>query len=151
VILTLELPPKEEAQFHEWAARQGEETQQKAGKLLSNWKDYAILFLKASALIAPALEGKRLRKSEAGPYLLLVLETMTALLSANRNRLDVIVARWAPLEDAMLLYDRRVVSLGLAARVARISQSEFVDALGKAGISVFQYTAEEVLAEADAA
>jgi predicted HTH domain antitoxin len=51
------------------------------------------------------------------------------------------------LEDAMTLFDLRVVSLGVAARLANVSISEFIDALGRAGIPVFQYNPEEVLAE----
>jgi predicted HTH domain antitoxin len=51
------------------------------------------------------------------------------------------------LEDAMTLFDLRVVSLGIAARIANVSVSEFIDALGRAGIPIFQYGPEEVLAE----
>ncbi len=47
----------------------------------------------------------------------------------------------------MTLYDLRVVSLGIAAKIANVSVSEFIDALGRAGIPVFQYGAEEALAE----
>jgi predicted HTH domain antitoxin len=47
----------------------------------------------------------------------------------------------------MTLFDLRVVSLGIAARIANVSVSEFIDALGRAGIPIFQYDPEEVLAE----
>jgi predicted HTH domain antitoxin len=51
------------------------------------------------------------------------------------------------LNEAMRLYDLRSVSLGRAAHIAGVSISEFIDALGRAGLSVFQYSAEDVLAE----
>jgi predicted HTH domain antitoxin len=47
----------------------------------------------------------------------------------------------------MTLYDLRVVSLGTAAGIAKLSLSECVDALGRAGVSVFQYDADELWSE----
>ena len=47
----------------------------------------------------------------------------------------------------MTLHHLHVVSLGMAAKIANVSVSEFIEALGRAGISVFQYGPEEVLAE----
>ena len=58
--------------------------------------------------------------------------------------------RRSPLEGAMTLFDLEVVSLEVGARIAGVSQREFLDALGQAGISALQYSAEEAFAEAKA-
>lgn len=49
---------------------------------------------------------------------------------------------------AAALYDARLISQGGAAELAGLSRAEFIDALGRAGIPVLQYTAEEAIAEA---
>jgi predicted HTH domain antitoxin len=81
--------------------------------------------------------------------LLILFKTMTALYHANSGRpfAPEEIARRTPLADAVLLYDLRIVSLGTAAHIARVSVSEFIEALGKAGVSVFRYGPDEVLAE----
>jgi len=53
-----------------------------------------------------------------------------------------------PLEEAIARYTSRSITQGQAAALAGVSRSEFITALGKAGISVFQYSAEEALEEA---
>ena len=52
------------------------------------------------------------------------------------------------LAAAVKWYEMRVISQGRAAEVAGLSRSEFLDALGRFGVTPFQYGADEVLAEA---
>ena len=52
------------------------------------------------------------------------------------------------LQAAVALYDARLVSQGSAAELAGLSRAAFIDALGRAGVPVLQYTAEEAIAEA---
>lgn len=54
----------------------------------------------------------------------------------------------AALRMATALYNRRQISQGQAAALAGVSRSDFVDALGRAGVPVLQYSAEEAIAEA---
>ncbi len=49
---------------------------------------------------------------------------------------------------AVAMYDAQLVSQGQAAELAGLSRAEFIDALGRFGVSPFQYSAEEALAEA---
>ena len=49
---------------------------------------------------------------------------------------------------AVKWYELQLVSQGRAAEIAGISRSEFLDALGRFGVSPFQYGAGELLAEA---
>ena len=107
------------------------------------------VFFKALTLTQPVLSEAVQQQLGVGQYLLILLQTMTALYHANGGRpfTTAELSQRTPLEDAMTLYDLRVVSLGIAARIANVSISEFVDALGRAGIPVFQYGADEVLAE----
>jgi predicted HTH domain antitoxin len=155
--LVLELPAEEEAEFEAWAAQQGEAVLQNAQALQGDFaagrngwgETLRALFLRAVSLTQPILTETYRQPLDPDQYLLLLLETITALYHAYGGRplsLAEISAR-TPLEDAMTLYDYRVVSLGIAARIANVSQSEFIDALGQAGISVFQYGPEEVLAD----
>ena len=153
--LVLPLPPEEEAQFEAWAAQQGEAVQRDAHAIYSAaaerswWQTLATLLYKALTLTRPVLDEAAKQELSAAHYLLILLQTMTALYHANGGRpmTSAELARRTPLQDAMTLYDLRVVSLGVAARIAGVSVSEFIDALGGAGIPVFQYSAEEVLAE----
>ena len=48
---------------------------------------------------------------------------------------------------AVALYDAQVVSQGRAAQIAGLSRAAFLDALGRYGVTPFQYDAEEILAE----
>ncbi len=52
------------------------------------------------------------------------------------------------LKAAVALYDAEMVSQGQAAEMAGLPLSEFLLALGRYGVSVFQYGAEEAVAEA---
>jgi predicted HTH domain antitoxin len=153
--LVLELPPEGEKQFEAWAAQQGEAVQQDAHIVYSAvaerrpWETLATLFFKAVTLTQPVLNEAVKQELGVAQYLLILLQTMTALYHANGGRpfSAAELYRRTPLEDAVTLYDLRVLSLGIAARIANVSVSEFIDALGRAGIPVFQYGPEEVLAE----
>ncbi len=52
------------------------------------------------------------------------------------------------LAAAVKWYEMKVVSQGRAAEIAGVSRSDFLEALGRFGVSPFQYGAEEILAEA---
>lgn len=52
------------------------------------------------------------------------------------------------LAAAVKWFEMGVVSQGRAAEIAALSRSEFIDALGRFGVSPFQYSAEEIIAEA---
>lgn len=52
------------------------------------------------------------------------------------------------LAAAVKWFEMRVVSQGRAAEIAGLSRSEFIDALGRFGVSPFQYGADEIVAEA---
>jgi predicted HTH domain antitoxin len=52
------------------------------------------------------------------------------------------------LAAAVKWYEMRRISQGRAAEIAGLSRREFIDALGRFGISPFQYGAEEILEEA---
>jgi predicted HTH domain antitoxin len=153
--LVLPLPPAEEAQFEAWAAQLGEAVQRDAHAIYSAaaerswWQTPATLFYKALTLTRPVLDEAAKQELGGAHYLLVLLQTMTALYHANGGRpfTPAELSQRTPLEDAMTLYDLHVVSLGIAARIAHVPISEFIDALGKAGIPVFQYSPEEVLAE----
>jgi hypothetical protein len=54
------------------------------------------------------------------------------------------------LAGALRLYDARVLSLGSAAALAGISESEMIDALGQARVPVFQYSAKDAIRESEA-
>jgi len=52
------------------------------------------------------------------------------------------------LAAAVKWYELGLISQGRAAEVAGLSRSEFLEALGRFGVSPFQYGADELLAEA---
>lgn len=52
------------------------------------------------------------------------------------------------LAAAVKWYEMRVVSQGRAAEIAGLSRSDFLSALGRFGVTPFQYGADEILAEA---
>jgi hypothetical protein len=58
-------------------------------------------------------------------------------------------ARELRLAAAVKWYELRLVSQGRAAEVAGLSRAEFIAALGRFGVSPFQYGADEILEEAD--
>ncbi|MCC7495438.1 MAG: UPF0175 family protein [Fimbriimonadaceae bacterium] len=49
---------------------------------------------------------------------------------------------------AVKWYERQQVSQAKAAEIAGLSRAEFLDALGRYGVTPFQYTAAEIVAEA---
>lgn len=49
---------------------------------------------------------------------------------------------------AVALYDAQALTQGQAAEMAGMSRAEFLDVLGREGISPFQYSAEDALTEA---
>ena len=51
---------------------------------------------------------------------------------------------------AVKWYEMRRVSQGRAAEIAGVSRAEFIDALGRYGVSPFQQTAEEIVHDAEA-
>ena len=57
-------------------------------------------------------------------------------------------ARELRLAAAVKWYEMRLISQGRAAEVAGISRSAFIEALGRFGVTPFQYSAEEILEEA---
>jgi predicted HTH domain antitoxin len=50
---------------------------------------------------------------------------------------------------AVKWYEMRRVSQGRAAEIAGVSRAEFIDALGRYGVSPFQQTAEEIVHDAE--
>ena len=58
-------------------------------------------------------------------------------------------ARELRLAAAVKWYELKLLSQERAARVAGLSRAEFLDALGRFGVSPFQYGADELLEEAD--
>lgn len=57
-------------------------------------------------------------------------------------------AREMRLAAAIKWLEMGIVSQGRAAEIAGLSRSELIDALGRFGVSPFQYGAEEIIAEA---
>lgn len=49
---------------------------------------------------------------------------------------------------AVKWYELRQISQGRAAEIAGVSRSEFIEALGRYGVSPFQQTADEILQDA---
>lgn len=60
-------------------------------------------------------------------------------------------AREMRLAAAVKWYELKVLSQERAAGVAGISRAEFLDALGRFGVSPFQYGADEIVEEAERA
>ncbi len=58
-------------------------------------------------------------------------------------------ARELRLAAAVKWYELKVLSQERAAKVAGLSRAEFLGALGRFGVSPFQYTAEEITEEAE--
>lgn len=57
-------------------------------------------------------------------------------------------AREMRLAAAVKWFEMGLVSQGRAAEIAGLSRSEFIDALGRFGVSPFQYGVDELVAEA---
>jgi len=60
-------------------------------------------------------------------------------------------ARELRIAAAVKWYEMRRVSQGRAAEIAGLSRGEFIDALGRYGISPFQQTADELVQDAEVA
>jgi len=58
-------------------------------------------------------------------------------------------ARELRLAAAVKWYELKMLSQERAAKVAGLSRAEFLVALGRFGVSPFQYTAEEIIEEAE--
>jgi predicted HTH domain antitoxin len=58
-------------------------------------------------------------------------------------------ARELRMAAAAKWYELKLLSQGRAARVAGLSRAEFIDALGRFGVTPFQYGAAEIIEEAD--
>ncbi len=150
--LTLDLSPEVERQLQEQAAREGMDIKHYAETVLDNKLDLLAILAQALTTIQPPLRETAQRKIGTDLYLLSLVQAMTALSSftgissASESR-DY---QQNLLNNAIRLYSLRILPLGLAAQMADISQAEFIDALGKAGGSVFQYGAEEILSKAEA-
>jgi predicted HTH domain antitoxin len=52
---------------------------------------------------------------------------------------------------AVKWYELRKISQGRAAEIAGLSRAEFIDALGRYGVSPFQQTADEIVRDAEEA
>jgi predicted HTH domain antitoxin len=52
---------------------------------------------------------------------------------------------------AVKWYELRRISQGRAAEIAGLSRAEFIDALGRYGVSPFQQTADEIVRDAEEA
>lgn len=59
-------------------------------------------------------------------------------------------AREMRLAASVKWFEMGLVSQGRAAEIAGLSRSEFIDALGRFGVSPFQYGVDELVAEAGA-
>jgi predicted HTH domain antitoxin len=58
-------------------------------------------------------------------------------------------ARELRLAAAVKWYEMRIISQGRASEIAGVSRSEFIDQLGRFGVSVFQYGADEIIQEVE--
>ena len=53
------------------------------------------------------------------------------------------------LAAAIKWYEMRLISQGRAAEIAAVSRSEFIDALGRYGVTPFQYDSGEIVEEVE--
>lgn len=65
------------------------------------------------------------------------------------NRTPAELARDVKLYAALMLFQLGKLSSGIGAQMAGVSRVEFLHLCGEYGISVFQYTPEELAAELD--
>lgn len=78
----------------------------------------------------------------------MTIEVPEGALSALRRDPDAF-AKELRLVAAVKWYELGEVSQGRAAEIAGLSRQEFLLALGRYGVTPFQYTADEALAEAE--
>ena len=78
----------------------------------------------------------------------MTLEMPEEALAALRKSPDDF-ARELRLAAAAKWYELKLLSQERAARVAGLSRAEFLGALGRFGVTPFQYGADEILQEAD--
>ncbi|MCC6188321.1 MAG: UPF0175 family protein [Anaerolineales bacterium] len=76
----------------------------------------------------------------------ITIELPRDAFSALRQDPDTF-AREMRLAAAIQWYENRRISQAKAAEIAGLSRAEFLRALGQAGVSPFQYSAEEVVQE----
>ena len=74
------------------------------------------------------------------------LQFPAGALAAMRKDPDSF-ARELRLAAAVKWYEMRLISQGRAAEVAGVSRAEFINALGRHGVTPFQYDADEIMAE----
>lgn len=80
----------------------------------------------------------------------IALDIQEGALSSVRQDPETF-ARELRLAAAVKWYEVRRVSQGRAAEIAGLSRGEFIDALGRYGISPFQQTADELVQDAEEA
>jgi predicted HTH domain antitoxin len=77
----------------------------------------------------------------------MTIEMPEEVLATLRKDPDAF-AKELRLAAAVKWYEMRLVSQGRAAEIAGVSRSEFLVALGRFGVSPFQYDADEIMEEA---
>ena len=80
----------------------------------------------------------------------IVFDIQEGALSSVRQDPETF-ARELRIAAAVKWYEIRRVSQGRAAEIAGLSRGEFIDALGRYGISPFQQTADELVQDAEVA
>jgi len=78
----------------------------------------------------------------------MMIEVPEEALAVLRKKPDDF-AKELRLAAAVKWYEIRLISQERAAAIAGLSRAEFLDALGRFGVSPFQYGIDEVLEEAD--
>ena len=140
--ITLELAPETERELRRYARKEGVNVDEYVVGLLESKLKFFPFALETLELLQPVWRNGSRQTHSNGKLLMFLLEAASALADAPEGR-------GSKLKSAMRLYEKQVASLGLAAELAGVSRAEFIDALGKAQIPVFQYSADEALADAD--
>jgi len=78
----------------------------------------------------------------------MTIEMPEEALAALRKAPDDF-AREMRLAAAAIVYELKLLSQERAARVAGLSRAEFLEGLGRFGVSPFQYSSDEILEEAN--
>jgi predicted HTH domain antitoxin len=90
----------------------------------------------------------RLILSEEDAMVQMMIEMPEEALAALRKDREAF-AKEMRLAAAVKWYELRLLSQARAARVAGLSRAEFLDALGRFGVTPFQYGADEIIEEAN--